>query len=126
MNCCYDCTFQGVRKNRTENAIIIVSKNKISKNIRIFLNKFSGYVCALCGFICLKVINFFIISWLSTWKNLKDKAELQFFFIVSMLGWNLYFMIALISGSPILWLTGSVSLYWRIPSVVMILEKNSF
>ena len=54
----YDCIFQGVRKNITGNAIIVVSKNKISKNIRIFLNKFSGYVCALYGFICLKVINF--------------------------------------------------------------------
>ena len=30
------------------------------------------------------------------------------------------------SGSPILWLTGSVSLYWEIPSIDMILEKNSF
>ena len=59
MNWCYDCIFQGVWKNRTGDAIIIVSKKNISKNIRIFLNKFSGYVCALCGFICLKFINFF-------------------------------------------------------------------
>ena len=57
-NWCYDCNFQGVRKNTTGNAIIVVSKNKISKNIRIFPNKFSGYVCAFCGFVCLKVINF--------------------------------------------------------------------
>ena len=59
MNSCYDCILQGVWKNRIGNAILIVSKNKISKNIRIFLNKFRGYVCALSGFICLKVINFF-------------------------------------------------------------------
>ena len=59
MNWCYDCIFQGVWKNRRGNSIIKISKNKISKYIRIFLNKFCGYVCALCGFICVKVISFF-------------------------------------------------------------------
>ena len=58
MNWCYDCIFQGVWKKRIGNAIILISKNKISKNIKISLNKFCGYVCAFCGFICLKVINF--------------------------------------------------------------------
>ena len=59
MNWCYYCIFQGVWKNRNGKAIIIISKTKISKNIRTFLNKCSGYVCALCGLICLKVNNFF-------------------------------------------------------------------
>ena len=68
----------------------------------------------------------FIISWRSIWEKLKDKAELQFFFIATMLGWNLYFVIAFISGLTILWLTGSVSLHCGIPSVAMILKKNLF
>ena len=59
MNWCYDSIFQGVQENRIGNAIIIVSKNKISKNIKVLLNKFGGYVRALCGFNCLKIINFF-------------------------------------------------------------------
>ena len=54
MNWCYECIFQGVWNNRIGNAIIEVSKNN-----RMFLNEFSGYVCPLCNFICLKVINFF-------------------------------------------------------------------
>ena len=43
-----------------------------------------------------------------------------------MLGWNLYFITALISGSQTFRFTGSVSLHWGILRVVMILQKNSF
>ena len=67
-----------------------------------------------------------MISSRSTGKKLKDKPDLQLYFIAIILMWNLYFLIAFISGSLILWLTGSVSLYWEIPSVIMILEINSF
>ena len=62
----------------------------------------------------------------STWEKLKGKPQLQFSFIAIRLGWNLYFIIAFISESPMSWLTSSVSLYWGIPRFVMILEKNSF
>ena len=84
----------------------------------------SVFCVALFAFRLL--ISFKILS-RSTWEKLKDKPALQFFFIATKLWWNLYFMIAFISGSPVLWcLTGSFSLYWGIRSVVMILEKNSF
>ena len=55
MNWCYDCIW----KSMIGNAIIIISKNKISRNIRIFVNEFCGYVSAFCGFIRLRVNHFF-------------------------------------------------------------------
>ena len=125
MNWCYDCIFQGVCKNRYGNAIIIASKIKISKNIRIFLNKFSEYVCALCGFNCLKVINFFHDFFRFNLRKTKRKNQVTVFLYCNYSRVEPIFH-AFISGSPLLLLTGSVSLYWRIPSVVMILEKNSF
>ena len=73
----------------------------------------------------LGLIISFTISSRSTWDKLKDKPELQFSVIAILPGWSLYFMIAFISGSAMLWLTGSISLYWGIPSVFMTLEKNS-
>ena len=92
MNWCYDYIIEGFWKNRIGNAIIIISKEKMSKNIRVFLNKFCGHVCALCDFICLKLLTFIISSHL-TWEKLKDKPELQLSFIAIMLGWSLYFII---------------------------------
>ena len=66
-----------VRKNRTGDTIVIVTKNKISKNIRIYLNKFSGYVCAvLCvSLFVLRLLISFRISWRSTWEQLKTKRQ---------------------------------------------------
>ena len=45
--------------NRKRNCYNQEIKIKSPKNISIFLNKFCRCVCALCGFICLKAINFF-------------------------------------------------------------------
>ena len=118
--------FQGVWENRIGNAIIIVSKNKICKISELSLISLAVMFVLFVALSVLRLLIYFIISWRSTWEKLKDKPELQFFFIATMLGWNLYFMIAFISGSPILWLNGAVLLYWGIPSVVMILEKILF
>ena len=100
-------------------------KNKISKNIRIFLNKFCECICALSGYI-LRLIVSFMISSCSTWERLREKPELQSSLLGIMIWWHLYFIIAFISGSPMLYLTGFISLYWGIPGFVIILEKNLF
>ena len=126
MNWCYDCIFQGVRKNRTGNAIIIVSKNKNSKNIRIFLNILSGYVCALCGFICLKVINFFHNFMTFNLRETKRQTRVTVFLYCNYARVEPIFHDCFHQRIPILWFTSSVSLYWGMPGVVMILEKNSF
>ena len=124
MNWFYDCIFQGVWKNRIGNAVIIVFKNKISKNIIIFLNNFSGYVCALRGFICLKVLNFFHDFITFSLGETKRQTRVTIF---------LYSNYARVE--PIFhdcfhhWITYAMTdlfhLYWGILSVVMIRE-NSF
>ena len=123
MNWFNDYIFQGVWKNRIRNGIIIISENNIPQNIWFFHNKFCGYANAL---FVISLSNSFMISSLSTWYKPKEKSELQFFFIAVMLGWNLYIMIAFINGLLMLWLIGFVSLYWRIHSFIMMLQKTSF
>ena len=122
MNCCHVCIFQ----LDTQLWKAIIPKTKSPKISEFSLISLVGMSVLRLALFVLRLVIFFMISSRSTGKKLKDKPELQLFFIATMLGWNLYFMIAFISGSPILWLTGSVSLYWEITRVVVILEKNSF
>ena len=59
--------------------MIIISKNKISKNIKVFLNKFCEYVCALHDFICLKVINFFLSFIMFNLRETKRQTQVTVF-----------------------------------------------
>ena len=118
--------FKEFQKIRTANAIIIVSEKKISKNIRIFLNKFRGYVCVFCGFICLKVINFF--NNLMTFNLRKTKRQTR---ATVFLYCNYARVEPIFHDYFHQWITYIVTDWFRfiiigIPSVVMILEKNLF
>ena len=75
MNWCYDCIFQAVWKNRIGSTVIIIPKNKISKNLRIFLNGFCGYTCALRGFICLNPLSTNPTKWPNTLKQFVGIAD---------------------------------------------------
>ena len=122
MNWCYDCIW----KSRIGNAIIIISKNKISRNIRIFVNEFCGYVSAFCGFIRLRVNHFFhdFITF-----NLRQTKKTN-------PSYNFPLLQFCQGGAYILWLLSSVDRQCcdslvpfhyieGIPSVFMTLEKNS-
>ena len=91
-----------------------------------FLISFVGMPLLCVALFALRLLISSMISSYSTWEKAKDKLELQFSFITTMLVRNLYFIIAFISGLPMMWLPGSFSLYWGIPRFVMILKKNSF
>ena len=98
---CNNCIFHRPRKHRVENANVQVFKNKISKNIRVFLNRFCRNVCALCCFICFKAACFFYDLITFNLNETKKKLETNFSFIAIMLGCSLYFIIAFINGSSI-------------------------
>ena len=84
-------------------AVIIICENKISKNTQISLNKFYGYYCALCGFVCLKVINSFHDFIMFNLRETKRKIRVTVFLYCNY---------------------GSVEPIF--PSVLMILKKNLF
>ena len=76
MNWCYDCIFQGVWKNTRGNAIIILSKNKISEFSLIS----SGAISVLCmALFVLRLLNSFMSSSCSTKRETQRQTRVTIF-----------------------------------------------
>ena len=100
----YDRIFQRVLENRRGNAIIIISRKKTNKKFpkipESSLIRFVGMSVLCVTLSGMRLSIYVMISSRSTLEKLKDKPKLQFFFVAIVLGLNLYFITAVISGLP--------------------------
>ena len=111
---------------KLRNTVVQIFKNKIRKDVRILSINLVGISVFCVALFAFKFFFSFIISTLSTNEKLKGVIELQFSLIAIMLGWTLYIMIALITGSLMEADIGSCSLYCGIFRFWIIVEKKSF
>ena len=102
--------------------------SKFCKNVNIFLYNFGRDIRTLRCFIQFQFMNFFFNTCQIYFFKSKFYSVLTIilFWIARMLGWSLYFRIALKVGSLTWFITGSKFEYWFISRFFTIFPKKVF